>query len=205
MATTTAAQSPRKRMRHADRREQLLDVAEQLFIAEGFSAVTMEDIARAGGVTRPVVYNHFETREGAYLAVVRRAREKYDAVITDQTDLPSDLRARLKRGAETFFSMLENDPERWKLLFGSSAVLPPAYAEELSALRFGTIQAIEENLRAAVPQLEPRLLEAMAHSISGVGERLGHWRLADPSVTIAELVEYYTDILWSGIGRLIED
>ncbi|MFD4724002.1 TetR/AcrR family transcriptional regulator [Streptomyces seoulensis] len=205
MATTTADQPPRKRMRHADRREQLLDVAERLFIAEGFSAVTMEDIARAGGVTRPVVYNHFETREGAYLAVIRRARQKYDAMISAQANAMSDPRARLKSGAEMFFSMLENEPERWKLLFGGSAVLPPAYAAELSALRFGTIRVIEESLRAAAPQVEPRLLEAMAHSISGVGERLGHWRLADPSVTVAELVEYYTDILWSGIGRLVEE
>jgi AcrR family transcriptional regulator len=188
-------------MSHADRHDQLLDVAESLFTANGYSGVTMEDIARNAEVTRPVVYNHFGTREGAYIAVVRRARLQYDeSILAEASVTTTNPRERLRRGAERFFGLLERDPDRWLLVFGSTAVLPPSHSSELAELRLGTIRAIAALLKIAAPHIDPRLLEAAAHAISGVGERLGHWRLSDPTVTTEELVEYYTEILWKGLG-----
>ena len=98
----------------------------------------MDDIAQAAGVTRPVTYKHFGSKERVYLECVRRAREahaaqivaSWEAVATD--DLPSEL----ARGADTFFQILEGNPGRWMLLFGSNAVLPGEFKEELAALRF---------------------------------------------------------------------
>src|SRR4051794_21479189 len=98
------------RLPYADRHAQLVDVAEALFIERGYAGVTMEDIAKGAGVTRPIVFTHFETREGAYLACVQRARDAYDSDIRKGVDPQAPARDQLAAGAEVFLAMLEAHP-----------------------------------------------------------------------------------------------
>lgn len=202
--STAVATAGHRRLSPSARREQLLDVAEQLFVEQGFAATTMEDIARAAGVTRPIPYNHFESKEGVYVACVRRAREQYDAELMPKIDPTTHPRDQLAAGADAFFEMLERDQGRWLLLFGSNAVLPGTHSDELADLRFGTIAAIEALLRNAGPKAPAARVAAAAHAVSGVGERLGHWWLREPSMTRSELVAHFTEILWDGISPYAE-
>uniref|UniRef100_UPI00037A42DC TetR/AcrR family transcriptional regulator n=1 Tax=Solimonas variicoloris TaxID=254408 RepID=UPI00037A42DC len=55
------------RVPRAFREEQLLDVAQALFAKQGYQGTSIEDIAAAAGVTRPMVYNYFESKDGIYL------------------------------------------------------------------------------------------------------------------------------------------
>lgn len=165
----------------------------------------MEDIARAAGVTRPIVYSHFESREGAYLAVVRRARHQYDANIAEAAShIELGPREQLQQGAEVFFGLLEREPGRWKLIFGSSAVLPASHAEELAELRFETIKTIEAALKLAAPHAPELAITMAAHAISGVGERLGLLWLARPDLTKADFIDYYVELLWNGVRPYVE-
>src|SRR4051794_15671601 len=170
------------RLPYADRHAQLVDIAEKLFVERGYAGVTMEDIAKAAGVTRPIVYTHFETREGAYLACVQRARATYDADIREGVDLTASPREQLTAGADVFLAMLEANPGRWQLLFGSNAVLPGESTKELAGMRFATIEQVRGILQAAAPDAPPERIEAFAHAISGIGERLGHWWVTRPDL-----------------------
>jgi AcrR family transcriptional regulator len=199
-----STQPLRHRLPVAERRAQLLDVAERLFIARGYAAVTMEDIARGANVTRPLPYNHFESKEGVYVACVQRAREEYDAELLSAIDPASHPRDQLAAGADAFFGMLERDQGRWMLLFGSNTVLPSPHSADLAELRFGTIAAIEALLRNAAPDAPPRRITAAAHAASGVGERLGHWWLTEKSMTRAELVDHFAALLWDGLSPYAE-
>jgi AcrR family transcriptional regulator len=192
-------------MPHAERHSQLLDLAEELFIARGYAAVSMEDIARAAGVTRPVVYDHLGSREGAYLACVERARTTYEAELLQRVDATADPREQLRAGGEAFFAMLEAHPGRWQLLFGSSAVLPSGEAnQELAAMRFATIDQIRILISTAAPSSPPERIEACAHVVSGAGERLGHWWLTRPELPREAIVEHFVEILWDGLRRYVE-
>jgi AcrR family transcriptional regulator len=62
-----AAHTPAKRLPADRRREQLLDMALKLFASRGFNATTMEDIAEAAGVTKPLLYQHFDSKRALYL------------------------------------------------------------------------------------------------------------------------------------------
>jgi AcrR family transcriptional regulator len=206
MSVDAAVPPPvRRRMSHSARHAQLLDVAEELFVEHGYAAVTMEDVARAADVSRPIVYNHFETKEGAYVACVRRARQQWDDEILTTINVNAGPREQLAAGAEQFFSMLERDRGRWLLLFGSNSILSGDYNAELAELRFGTIEAIAVVLRRSASKADMDRIDAWAHAISGVGERLGHWWLARPEMTRAELVDHYTDILWLGLREYVDD
>lgn len=195
----------RKRFPRAVRFEKLLDVAEALFTEHGYSGVTMEAIARSAGVTRPVVYSQFGTREGAYLAVVRRARLHYDDQIAGSAaNVGVGAKAQLEQGAEVFFGLLERDPGRWKLIFGSSAALPESHAGELAELRLGTIATIETALHAIAPHAPALTITMAAHGISGVGERLGLLWLTRPDLTKSDLIRHFVELVWDGIHPYVE-
>ncbi|MEU5878000.1 TetR/AcrR family transcriptional regulator [Spirillospora sp. NPDC047279] len=205
MGTRHAPAKGTKRLPLPARRDQLLDVAEKLFVENGYAAVTMEDIARAAGVTRPIPYKHFGTKEGVYLGCVQRARAGYEKSLLTAFAPDDEPRVKLAKGAEAFFEALESNPGRWLLLFGGNTVLPADYSDDLAALRFSTINAIADVLRSSAPRIPERRLQALAHAVSGVGERLGHWWLAEPSMTRAELVEHYTEICWAGLSAYVDD
>src|SRR6478736_846171 len=63
---------PTTRMTALERREQLLDVAKAIVVDRGFHAVSMEAVAREAGVSRPIVYGHFQDLEGVLEALVTR-------------------------------------------------------------------------------------------------------------------------------------
>lgn len=65
----------RKRMNKDDRRVQLMDAAAALFAKSSYGQVTTAELAKAAGVTEPVIYQHFRTKLDLYVAVLRRSRE----------------------------------------------------------------------------------------------------------------------------------
>jgi AcrR family transcriptional regulator len=192
------------RLPRQQRLAQLLDVTEDLFITHGYAAVSIEDISRAAGITRPIVYRHFSSKEGAYIACVERARDDYERRLLERVDLSHAPREQLTAGAEAFFEMIEDDPGRWRLLFGSNAVLPGQYDRRLADLRFRTIEQIEVLLRAAAPSAPRQRIEAAAHAVSGAFERLGHWWLRHRDIPRADVVGHGVDILWSGLRPYVE-
>ncbi len=68
------AAQPSGRMRKADRKRQLLGHAKQLFATLGYQATTTEKIARAAGVSEPVLYRHFENKRALFLEVLQEIR-----------------------------------------------------------------------------------------------------------------------------------
>jgi AcrR family transcriptional regulator len=205
MAKARSARARAPRMSPAERKAQLLDVSEALFVSKGYAATSMEDICRAAGVSRPVVYEHLRTKEGAYLACVERARATYEADLLKGFDPEAPPREQLRAGADAFFRFLEEDPDRWALLFGSNNILPGEKSEELAALRFGTIEKLRVLLAHAAPDAPADRVEACAHIASGAGERLGHWWLTRPDLRREQIAAHYVEILWEGLRPYVEE
>jgi AcrR family transcriptional regulator len=194
-----------ERMLPAERYAQLLEAAEGLFVERGFAAVSMTDIAAAAGVTRPVVYDHFKSKEGAYLACVGQARASFEAELLRQIRPELSPREQLRAGGEAFFTTLARDPKRWQLLFGSNAVLPGEANQRLAAMRFATIEQIRLILVGMAPDAPAERIEACAQVVSGAGERLGHWWLTRPEIPRERIVDHYIDILWDGLRPYIRN
>ena len=124
---------PHGRVPRAVREEQLLEVAEVVFAQQGYQGTSIEDIARMAGVTRPVVYDHFGSKEGIYLACVRHARSELERLINEAAGTTDDPAAQLWGGINAYFEFVERHGGAWDVLFGQgSAVAGPA-AEEVCA------------------------------------------------------------------------
>src|SRR3954467_11604160 len=106
------------RMSAAERREQLLDVTKELVLEQGFHAVSIEAVAREAGVSRPIVYGHFDDLPGLLEALVDRegARALGQLAEVLPRDLASgDPRENLLAALRGYLAAVEADPVTWRL------------------------------------------------------------------------------------------
>jgi AcrR family transcriptional regulator len=175
------------------REQQLLNVAEELFLTAGYERTSVEDIARAAGVTRPVVYEHYGSKEGIYLACVRRARTPLNESLRAAFGGSDDPLTQFARGIEAYLQLLETDPGRWRLLFRPNGVLTGPLGDALVRERFRTVNLVADMIETHLPNVDPQRIDAYAHIISGSVEQLGQWWLAHPEVERTQVVQYHLD------------
>jgi AcrR family transcriptional regulator len=191
---------PHGRVPAAVRAGQLLDVAEQLFAAHGYGPTSIERIAREAGVTRPVVYGHFGSKDGIYLACLRRARGQLESMLADAMATAAEPREQLERGADAYFGFVEQDPARWRVLFGGGAAVSGEVAEEAMRLHMATEQRFAELFAGVAPRQDPQALLAFAHSIGGAAHQLAQWWLRTPGVSREQIVGWYCQVCWEGLA-----
>jgi len=203
-ANAPVAGFPHGRVPGRLRAEQLLDVAEELFAGAGYGQVSIQAIALAAGVTRPVVYHRFGSKDGIYLACLRRARAQMETMMFEAVASTSGTRTQLERGADAYFRLVETDPARWRLLFGGGAALSGAVAEEAIRLHLATEEGFVDLLRPLAPHADEHTLLAHAHAIGGAAHQLAQWWLRTPGITRAQVVEWYCSASWDGLRGLID-
>lgn len=202
--TGTRPRAPR--LPYAARNEQVLDVAEALFVQRGYTGVSMEDIARAAGVSRPVVYEHLGGKEEAYLSCVRRVEQDWLERAVRRTAGEAAPRARLVAAVDEFFTMLEDNPGRWRLLFATGAVLGGDHQRRLAELHAASDAALHQLFVATFPGAPALHLEALAHAAAGTGERLGNWWTATrPELSRADVVEHFLGVVWPSLAPWADD
>lgn len=143
--------APRKRLSREERRRQLLDVAWQLVRGEGTDALSLGRLAEQAGVTKPVVYDHFETRNGLLLALY----EEYDARQTAMLDsalasCAADLPARAWVIAQAYVDCVATQGRE---IPGVSAAL--AGSPEMEALKRGYNGPFMDKCRGALAPFAP--------------------------------------------------
>lgn len=109
----------------AERREQILDTALELTVGGGVAAVTMEAIAEAARVTKPVVYSVFANSDAVLAALVDREQDRGLALMLDAvpSDIPEDDPLAVARtGIETYFAGVQASPARWRLLLAPDSL-----------------------------------------------------------------------------------
>ena len=111
------------RMRSEDRRRQLLDVACDVFADRGFSATIMDDVAFAAGVTKPVLYQHFDSKRALFISVLEDCGERLIGSIVDATRSGETLREQMVAGFTAYFDFVRNDDAGFRLLFGMTPPL----------------------------------------------------------------------------------
>jgi AcrR family transcriptional regulator len=179
-------------------------VAEHLFATTGFGATSIEAIAAEAGVTRPVVYAHFGSKDGIYLACLRRARGQLEAMMFEAIATAMDVRGQIERGADAYFRFVESDPARWRVLFGGDAAVSGTVAEEAMRLHLATEMRFAELLAQAAPGQDEDRLRAFAHGIGGAAHQLAQWWLRTPRIPRERIVEWYCEVTWAGVRFLVE-
>jgi AcrR family transcriptional regulator len=185
------------------RRGQLLDLAEELFIQKGYLGFSIDDLSRAAGVSRPTVYHHFGSKDGVYLACLRRIREEFEQALLAGAASAPDLATALNRGAKAWLSILEREPQRWSLLYGGAAGVVGPLADQLADLHDTTVRQIGMILTRYAPRADSKQANLWADAASGAGEQLGRLWLRNPDVPRQTIVAIYTEFLLVAAKRLM--
>ncbi|WP_286166588.1 TetR/AcrR family transcriptional regulator [Arthrobacter sp. AQ5-05] len=118
---------PRTRMTGVQRRLQLIDISRHLFSLRGVDGTTIEEIARAAGVSKPVVYEHFGSKEALYMEVVTNEYRELLARITDSLSGEEDSsRVLLEKAALAMLTYIEECTEGFRILVRDA---PPSQPE----------------------------------------------------------------------------
>jgi len=189
------------------REEQLLEVAEGVFAMQGYQGTSIEDIARAAGVTRPVVYDHFGSKENIYLACVRRARAELERLFDDAAGQDKDVRERLWGGINAYLEFVERHGRAWDVLFGQGGAGTGSAGEELLSQRFATVDRIANLFKSYASSVSSRVdetaIQAFAHALSGSGEQLAKWWRQNPELTREQVAGYHMAFAWIGLEQLV--
>ena len=183
-------------------------MAERVFAERGFHAASVDAIAEGAGITKPMVYAYFGSKEGLYIACMERARRRlFDAIDSAaNADAPAD--EQLWRGILAFFTFVSEQRDSWVVLFGESTTYGGPFAEEAGRLRRQIARLVAQLLgeAAAAEGLDPRQLGAMepfAWALTGAGESLAAWWLEHPGESRESVARMLMNFAWMGFGDLV--
>ncbi|MGQ0846933.1 MAG: TetR/AcrR family transcriptional regulator [Sporichthyaceae bacterium] len=204
MTEAVAETAGRRRMPRAEREALMLDVAEELF-AEGYQAASMDEIAARVGVSKPMLYHYFGSKEGLFLACLRRARDGMLAAILSGAELAAPPEQRLYTALVAWFRFVDEHRTLWKIIEESEREFSEATAE-IDAIRDEHTELIAALLAAdvAAGHGDPIEIEVMAASISGMGERIARWRIRHPGLSPEQTARHLMQLLWLGLGNVGE-
>jgi AcrR family transcriptional regulator len=136
--TTAPAASTRvRRLRRAERREQLLAAATQAFARAGYTATSLDDIAAAAGISRVLLYRHFESKSDLYRAVLDRAIRRLTAAVGTRDFTYASIDALLGAAAE--------DSDGFRLLFHHAA-REPEFRQQMDRFHRGMVATARREL-----------------------------------------------------------
>jgi AcrR family transcriptional regulator len=194
------------RVPRAVRSAQLLELADQLFAERGFHAASMDELARRAGVSKPVIYDHFGSKEQLFATCVRRTGEALADRVAKAVREESDPRERLRAGSIAYFRFLQDQLRAWIVLFDDEDTRDTRFATEASRIRrrqSDLMIHLMAETSGTTPDHEGRpRLEAMTLAIAGAYESLSLWWHEHPEVPPEELADWLLDLIWPGLEQL---
>ena len=200
------AVTPRRRLSAEERREAILDGARRLFSEHGYDRGSMRDIATAAGVTVPVLYDHFASKQALQVALIEREGDDLVAQVP-LTSEASSWREFIHESFETFFRFVEANPHAWRLLFVEAPTDPALARAQRDVLRRATehtaaliAQVVDWQLPASVPP--ERATEMLAEGVRSTLNGLAAWWWRNREVPREQVTLMAFELLWPGVDRL---
>lgn len=208
----TGLPSAQVRLPAAARRQQLLEVALEVFGTRGFDATSMDDLAEAAGITKPVLYQHFRSKRALYLELLDAVGAKLLAAVGEATSAAEGPRQQVEAGFTAYFRFVADQTTSFRLLFGSGAQRHADFDAEVRRVEAIIAAAVADLIEADIDPVHRQLL---AYAVVGMAEGVGrHWLLTggtavdgavpaslDPERTASRIA----DLVWAGLRVVHRD
>nr|WP_042182906.1 TetR/AcrR family transcriptional regulator [Kibdelosporangium sp. MJ126-NF4] len=187
-------------MPRADRERQMMTIAEAVFSERGYAATSMDEIADRVGVSKPMIYEYFGSKEGLLVACIRQVRTELREQTAQSVIGARSPEEALRNGLLAFFRFTDDHRRSWELLLRTeTAVVGPAAVAEMETARQEQIQLHIALFSAYMPDVEQRSLEAAAEILVGACERLSVWYVRHDDVTPEEAADHIMRMTWFGL------
>jgi AcrR family transcriptional regulator len=185
------------RLPAARRRPQLLEVALERFATHGYHKASMDDIAEAAGVTKPVLYQHFRSKRALYLELLEDVGAQLLEAITKATAGATSPHQQVEAGFAAYFGFVDAHRHAFRLLFSEDA----RRDEVLAAAVVGVEQAIAEAIANLIEaDLDDDHRRILAFGIVGLAEgTCRHWLAHDLDLDPVATARWLGDLAWAGL------
>jgi AcrR family transcriptional regulator len=198
--STAATNRRTSRLPRGARRLQLLRAAQDVFVAQGFHAAAMDDIADRAGVSKPVLYQHFPGKRELYLALLEEHVSELADRVAEAMGRTDDNRERVDAAVGAYFEFIDSEGEAFRLVFESDLRND---ADVRAIVDRGTgvcVEAIAEVI-AADTGADPERALLLAAALTGLSETSARWWLPRKgTVSRDEAVALISALAWRGIS-----
>src|SRR5580693_130428 len=198
-----------RRLTAGQRRRQLIAVALELFAYRGYRATTMDDIAEAAGVTKPLLYQHFSSKRALYLELVDSIAQDLLTAIGRGVVLAEGPRQQVELGFAAYFRLVVSHEAEFRLLYGRDHADDEELGRALRAVEDAIAEAIDPLINAG---LDPDHRRLLAYGIVGMAEGASRRFMAQRPDSDAELEEEaqklagrMADLAWAGLRSVHAD
>lgn len=189
------------RLPAAERRRQLLDSAEAVFAAEGFHGASMNDVATHAGVTKPVLYQHFDNKHDLYRELLVDVGERMRTAVVAAATSVDGPRAQVEQGFAAYFSWVAANTAGYAVLFSGETRREPDFAAEVARVESDIADTIAELI--VVDGLPPERRRLLAYGIVGIAETTArHWLGTGGDLSADDLASQVTTLAWAGLRGL---
>jgi len=184
------------RVPRAVRERQLVELGEELFAERGFAKASMEELARRAGVTKPVIYELFGSKEGLFEACLEGLAMRLAESIAQAARSEGDSEGRLRAGGLAFLRFAADNRVAYELLYEGR------FSDAAVRVRRRQAALILELMREiAADDVDPRELEVAANAVNSAYEGVAHWMWDHPEMDVEELADWTVELLLPGLRR----
>ncbi len=198
--TTTHEQKPRGgRLPRSARRAQLLESALEVFVAQGYHAAAMDDIADRAGVSKPVLYQHFPGKLDLYLALLDQSCDTIIDACRAALESTEDNKERVAATMHVFYDYVADPQGAFRLVFESDLTSEPAVRERVDRVTRECAEAITKVIHedTGLPDEQARLLSVSLVGMAQVSARF--WLDAEGEVDRRQAATLVAGLAWRGI------
>ncbi len=187
------------RLPRRERRAQLLAAALEVFVAQGYHAAAMDDIADRAGVSKPVLYQHFPGKLDLYLALLDASCDQIIANTRAALESTQDNRRRVEATMAVFYDYVASDSGAFRLVFESDLTNEPAVREQVERVTAETAALVAQVIHAdtGLSDEESRLLAVSLVGMAQVSARF--WLSEAAGISKSDAAALVAGLAWRGI------
>ena len=182
------------------RRRQLLGAAQEVFVAQGYHAAAMDEIAERAGVSKPVLYQHFPGKLELYLALLDESVDELAGLVRDALSSTTDNKQRVPATFRAFFDFVGGTGQAFRLVFESDLSNEPEVRARLNRTTRAVADMISQFIRedAGLRDDEARLLGMALVGMAQVSSR--YWLSTDKAIPKDAAEQLLARLAWRGIS-----
>jgi AcrR family transcriptional regulator len=193
-----SSRPPSARLPAARRRQQLLDVALEVFGEQGFHPASMNDVAEAAGVTKPVLYQHFRSKRELYKQVLTDVGQQLLDEISKATAAAKSPHEQVELGFVAYFRFVEANEAAFRVLFGGGTRRDEEFAAQVALVEGAIAEAIAALID--VEELTGEQRRLLAHGLVGLAEGTSRlWMDGGAEQPAEEVASLVADLAWRGL------
>jgi AcrR family transcriptional regulator len=193
----------KRRMRAPERREQLLQVARKVFAKGGYQTVTMDDVARQAGVTKPILYDHFPSKRDLYQGLLEADLATLEQRIQTAIETSSGNRERIRGSFQAYFDFVDEEGEGFRLLMKEAVGAEEEFRDLVGRFRERVLARVTEvMIRESRGNLSRKQAEEVALGLIGMAEMVAQHEPGRSKSERRKTVDILVRLAWRGITGL---